>query len=613
MGRVPREVTFTFEQGLRTVESPISRRRTLRQLDNVWLSPDDIGALEVIPGRSKIAAGSATVELRTPFRAKSSSGARMNLYGKREGATYEINHVQDDGTEIAVISNSGGPPTISVLGFSAVVFEDEVYFANGTDAGFKSTISETAPVSSAVGVSRPDVTNASLATNAGGSNNVKGFVTYYIAQVNAADDESAISEKLGPIDAGTGTRIDVDLTHADFSGNTYRIYRTTADGAEPFLVTESFAGGATYTDDVADSALGNVVYQHGDQPEAAIIDLIERGARIWGLTAAGDLLWTDAGTGDSWWNVDLGNRGRIGRNDGDIAVGLAKDSTGIYVLKEDHIHRALVDPTPEDITVVEFEPVTQEGRNVGVPSRAAYVSAHSVIALYWNKGVYLLSGGVLNYISRDIEDDLILIDAADEAAKVALGFFPKRRHLYVSVEHSASGYTYIYDMDVGVWIGRLPVRFSSFLQTFNDSGEEVFWGVSSSDGFETIWRIEDESGVSGSNQVPAAEVRLPVFAGSNPSTLKRLLYVKLEMATCDGEVDVDIYEGGATTPVSYADISLADSGQDRTTLTIHTPGVGRSRQYQIGIRSDALSDASHRWKLYSVTYGWHEDAGVAEA
>lgn len=601
MGSSPREATYTFEDGLRSTDSPLrARRRSLETLSNAWLSPEDVGAIEAMPGFAKKNSTEITgAVFHSAASARFSSGTRLRLVSYRDGSNddFIVNVNPANGAQTTIWSHAT-TPAITVPDVSIVTLNDLVFGANGTDAGFKYSGSAI----SAAGVTRPDVTNASLALNSGGEDSVIGVVSYYISLMTSTT-EGALSVEIGPIDAGEGSRVDVDLSHADFSGNTYRVYRTLADGVQPFLVSSQVSGGATYTDDVPDSDLTNLPYLHGDPPLASLVSLAVFNQRIWGLTSDGILTWSDPKDPESWWNQGNGNYLPINEDDGDSGVGVINDQTGLYVFKTNHIYRVVGAENPEFVSVTEFEPVTQQGRSLGAPSLNAITQAHSSIVFYWNKGVYLLRGGVVEYISRDIEDDLAVIRGQDEADGVYLGFYPKRRHLHVSVPLSSGvvpTVEYIYDLDSGRWIGRRSVGFRGYLSTFDASGDEEFWGLAASSGF--IYELD--SGQTAAGSAISTEAKLPVFYGSNPASLKDLKYVRLEIAAqASGVLSIDVYADGNSTPITYSSISMVKSGHARWVLHVHTSTVGMARQYQVAIKSNADQP---RWKVYSVTYGWHE-------
>ncbi len=612
MGSIPREMVQTFERGLKTVESPFGRtRRSMAGLTNVWLAPDDFGALQAMPGYTKVNSSEITgATFHSTGAARHADGTRRRIVSYRDGSNndfiVDVNPTTGAQTTLASFATS---PAITVPDVSIVTMNDLVFFANGADAGFKVNAAGTL---SASGVGRPDATThptdwpPTVALNAGGNNSVIGIVSYYISQITGTA-EGASSAAIGPIDCGTGNRVDVDLTGAtDFAGNTYRVYRTLADGVQPFLASQ-VAGNAVYTDDVPDAELTNRPWLHGDPPLAKIVSLTVFAQRVWGITDDSILVWADPKDPESWWNTSNGQYAPVNEDDGDEGVAVVNDTSGLFVFKKDHIYRILGANDPEFIDINEFEPVTQQGRNLGAPSENAIVGAHGSIAFYWNRGVYLMQGGAVRYISSDIEDDLAVIRGRDEEDGVYLGFHPKRRHLWVSLPLSAGvtpTHTYIYDVDLGQWAGRMDVGFRGFLSTFDANGDEQFWGCSANSGF--IYLLEN--GVTAAGTAISTEAKLPVFVGHNMSTLKDLQYVKLEVAAqASGTIDVDVYEGGNSTPQAYTNLSLVKSGHDRWELTLHTPEVGMARQFQVAIKSNA---DQAQWKCYSVTYGFHEYKSV---
>ena len=442
--------------------------------DNVWLSPDDFGALQQVPGFTKINPSevSGAIFHRTA-RAVKSDGTSWNLLSYTSGGNDFVIRMDAVGATNNVWIHSD-TPALTEPDFSSAVLNDLIFLVNGVDTVPKHDFSSL----SAAGVTRPSVTNASLALNSGGNNAVKGVVNYFISQLTGTT-EGALSVEIGPIDTANGNRVDVNLTHADFAGKTYLVYRTQANEATPFFVAEA-AGGATYTDDTPDRLLGSEPFLNGDPPLAAFLDLAVWNDRVWALTKDSVLYWSDPENPESNATANNGNFIPINEDDGDFGVALVREPSGLAVIKTDHIYR-IFGTAPDGIEIRELTLATQEGGSLGAPSKAAITGVDQGVAFYWRRGVYVLLGGEAQEISSSIRDDLAGIRSQDEADGVYLGFYKKRRLLFVSAPLSSGTtptHTWIYSFDRGDWIGRLAVGFRGFLSTEDANGDEQFWGMS---------------------------------------------------------------------------------------------------------------------------------------
>jgi len=612
MGSKPLESTVTFERGLRTVESPLGRRRSMAGLDDWWLAPDDVGALQRMPGDTLFLTIATGTRVRTMRRARKSDGEFMNLVGYTDSgppSNIQIQHLDSDGDLVEVITDTT-TPAITVANFSSVVLNDTIYFFNGTDAPWKSTISRTSPTVTAAGIARPDNSGGSavtLASGSGGGESVVGVVNYYFS-VMTGTTESALSVASGPFDAGSGDEVDITFPNdAEWNSKTVRIYRTLADFTQPFLLSQVTLGasGTVVNDNSPDSQLTNLPFLHGDPPPSGILSATVFVNRIFGLTTDSILYWTDVDEGESWWTESNGFKALVNQDDGDVATALVRDTTGLYVFKENHIYRVVIGQDVDNIEIQEFEPVTQQGRSLGTPSGDSVISAHSAIVFYWNKGLYQLTSGGINYLSRDIEDDLSAIRNQDESEGVHVGFYPGTRHLWLSVPLSAgtrATHTYLYDMDAGRWIGRKTIGFEKFLSTFSDDGDEQFWGTLDDSGGAGIFVHQLGEGLD-TSVVATATATLPPFYGSSPSTQKIFLQIDVHyVPQASGTFDVELVVDGKTSASDT--ISSLSQVVANTSRSIHEIKFGHpGRELQIKI---VANDGEPQTKILGITYYYHE-------
>ncbi len=606
----PDEVHVSFERGLETVRSPFARKG-LEAMDNVRLSPDDYGAIESMPGYSKVNsagfnAGAAT--FHTIRSVVKSNGTRKNLVGWKDGTKIRISDIQNGGTETDIITEATANIARTVPDFSVATLADTVLIANGTDTVAKYDFT----TASKAGLTVPTVTSVTATPKGETGKNVFGIVKYYLATISGTA-ESALS---APIPGATGVnagangdRVDLDLNN--MAAGTYRVYRTIRERAEARFLTESVHGG-TLTDNTLDAALGELPFLHGNVPPPGMVSLLVHQGRAWGLRKDGWLYWCelqrDGPAVESWWTEDGGNKVQVNRDDGDFGVALVSDGNTILVFKENHIYRILGTEFPDNISIQSVTAASQESKSVGLPSEYALATTPGGFAFYHNRTVYAYQGGQLQAISQDIEDDLFAIRSQDEADGVYLGYFPKRRHLYVSVPLSAGvtpTHTYVYDMDQGQWLGRYTKGFRGFAAT-EVSDEEEFWGLDSSGG-GFVFQFEDGTSYGGS--AIAASLELSPFYGGNPSAVKNFLYVDLHYKpVSSGTVDVVLEVDGKTSATkTVSGVSMVAANTARAKKRINWGTLGR----ELKVKVNSSSDTAPQWKLLGLTYGFQIEGSVS--
>lgn len=594
MGQVPHEVSIQFQKGLRTRGSLLSGEDALLRLDNVWLSPDDLGALQQIPGFTKVNASEIPgAVFHRSSRAVKSDGTAWNI----------ISYVADGGPNVIRMSPAGArtdvwtrsdTPALTEPDFSSVVLNDLIFFVNGTDTPSKHDFTTL----SASGVSRPTVTNATVTLNPGGEDAIRGVVSYYISQLTGTT-EGASSSEIGPIDTGNGNRVDLDLTHGDFGTNTYFVYRTQANEGTPYFVAEA-TGGEIYTDDAPDRDLGSEQFLNGDPPLAAFLDQIVWNDRVWSLTKDGILYWSDPEDPESNATGSNGNYVPINEDDGDFSVALVREPSGLIVIKQDHSYRVF-GSAPMGLEVREMTLATQDGGSLGAPSPSAIAGIDQGIALYWRRGVYLLAGSQVQEISASIRDDIAGIRSQDEPDGVYLGFYKKRRLLFVSVPLSPGTtptHTYIFSLDRGEWIGRMAQGFRGFLTTEDVGGNEEFWAMSPDSGF--VYRLD--SGDTFAGAAISAEAKLRPFFGVRPSALKQFLSVDVHFVPQkSGAVTLEaIIDGKSGSPIT-ASVEMSESGHESFRRRVHIGEYGHELQLKL-----TSSANQPQWLVPRLTIRWHE-------
>ena len=611
-GSARQETRYTFERGLSTVLMASSRRRSFGTLDNVWLAPDDEGAIQAMPGYTKV----NSVEISgAAFHgtaiAIATDGTRYNLISYLSGGSIRIISMAPDGTVTNIVTEAT-TPAITVPDFSAVVAGNAIYFANGTDTAGRYDLGTTTLAASGLGRPDDDAGWGSMADPAtsSGTNAVKGIVTYYLSKVTGAvpnEVEGALSSAIGPVNCGDGQDVTLDLSV--LPTNTYRVYRTLADRSQPYYVAE-VTGGVDYLDTTPDDNLQDYPRYHGDVQSTDIVSLLYFNNRVWGWTAGGLLLWTDPARGtetsafQSWWNTENGNQAPINLQDGDTGTVLVRIPGAFLCGKKNHIYR-VVGRDAAELQVQETMVATQEGRTVGFVSQQAVEPCGDFgLAFYWNRGVYMIgSSGFAEYISYPIEDDLLDIRNQDEADGVYLGFYPKRRHLHVSVPLSAGvtpTHEYIYDFDRGEWIGRRSTGFRGYLSTQDANGNEEFWMMGASDGF--VYKHDD--GQTAAGTAIATTARLPLFFGRGPGTQLYSNYFDIEFEPqASGNLTWTVAANGTTSNTETGSISMVKANFIRHLVRINLRKHRAARELSLKLSSEADQP---QWKVYSVVGGGHD-------
>jgi hypothetical protein len=107
-----------------------------------------------------------------------------------------------------------------------------------------------------IGLDRLDV-SSSTSTSAG-SGAVKGTVKYWISDMSGTT-EGPLSDQFGEIDAADGSTITVGNGNTlPDDGNDRRLYRSFANGDQPFYLATVATGTTVYTDNTADVDLGDL-------------------------------------------------------------------------------------------------------------------------------------------------------------------------------------------------------------------------------------------------------------------------------------------------------------------------------------------------------------------
>ncbi len=496
------EVTQTFQVGLNTVVNEVESPPGLQWAENAWVSQDDFGAVESVPGFSKIVAADFSEPLSKVYFAKSSTGVRIAV---AVGQTQVWSVDLDPGFGHSVTQIKTGLTPDKEMSITAL--NDTLYFFNGVDTPWKATIASP-PVVSDMGLTRPSVTASAASrithpqtfhlvsdedehiVDSSGNHlvgrkeaegEVVGVVKYFVATMSTTT-ESALSAAFGEVDAQSGSKIRVTGVPLGSTGIA-KIYRTYANRENPwFHHTEEGAvdGTADFTDNTPDEALRDAPYRHGDTPPAGITSVVSHFNRIFGL--AGNLLYfSDLDDAESFWTATNGYVINVMGDDGDIGVALARDSEGVVIYKRNHLYR-LLGRIPEDFYLVEVTLSDPSNRSIGVSGVQALAYFPGGIVFYWNRGIYIYQGGRAVYISAAIEDVLNndYLDQKDHL--VAIGYHPTQKTVWVSVPMTRlerNTHTFLYSVVSNRWVGMMTQGFRGYSTIENKHGDLALWASGS--------------------------------------------------------------------------------------------------------------------------------------
>ena len=483
------------------------------------------------------------------------------------------------GTSCAILDPDG---TISVIktGLTAdrelngVAYNNNVYFFNGVDTPFKYDFSaDGATAVSDIGLTQPTLGSATSALS-GNTGNVRGIVKYFVSFVSTST-EGPLSDAFGEIDAGDGNIINLSNIPTGGAGVTARyLYRTSDRDEIPlFLGVIEDNTTTTFTDNVHDRDLGGPPGKHGAKPLPTLNYPILHFNRIWAAVNS-DIYFSDRGEPESWFGA---NRMQIWKDDGDNITGLARDSEGIFVFKQNHLYKVLGrDPQVEIFTVIELTPADQNIRSVGAPSNRAIASTDFGVAFYCGGRVCLItSGSNIQTISAPIDDELRSDINFNAEEKIQCKYYSKYKLLLVSVPTGSStenNRTYGYLFDQRAWF-RISKGFTAFdvIETGADNSppdDLELWGAAADqNGF--VHKLFDTS----TNQFDGANISTeavlsPIF-GFTPSNISRFLKVLLRYKTqSSGTLTVNYKLDSKTTGTDVA-INTVDATRSVGTATIN--------------------------------------------
>lgn len=608
------ETTVTFERGLIISKSPVATERGLTQMDNVFLSIEDEGAIEAADGYESVNVDLGVSLNKLAFFRKQNAGVEPMavVVGGTHAWRVEVDTGNTDKLFDAYFTSGQR--------FGIVALEDQVCFFNGADIPVYSTINgdQGSPVTTdTMGLARPDIGGAT--SSLGASGNVRGTVMYFIAAVDEAN-EGALSEDFGRIDAQDGKIVNLSSIPMTSTGKA-RLYRTFADGSNPYLLdtltgSTASASFATYNDDTADRQLGNPPLIHGDPPLSGFQEAVTHYNRIFCVKKnSSNVYWSDLNEPESWYTPGdrdsdietFGNYITVFGDDGDRVSALARDESGLIVFKENHIYR-LSGRVPDQFYMDEVTLSDQANMTVGAPTQEAITAYPGGVAFFYRGGVYTYSGGRITYISREIEDDLRGIRGQDGLG-VSLGYWPNRRWVCVGVPITNGprpSHTYFWDIASRRWVGRWSKGFSGYSIVEDPAGDQFFWGISGTVNEGLVFNLG--TGQTFDGDAIASTASLPPFYGDNISALKRFMYVDVYFTPRQsGSFNVEIELDGKSTDTDTYTISQTVASTARWKERVNIGLIGR----ELVVRIKSTADQP-RWKVYAVTYGWQSYNSVSE-
>lgn len=489
---MPRDVITISEPAVGRLRPSISPTQQdpagYSRMDNCWAVPRSDGAIESVPGFYPVS--TASQRLRALIYAKSEAGVKLLL---AVGATklFSIS-LADDSTFGDFTERATGLTYGQEVDW--VVYGDAVYLFNGA-LPKKITIAST-PVVSDPGVERPDVADwvseGGVVVAIGAAGKVRGIVKYFISEVDTAV-EGALSVEFGKTDLkSTPSKVTLTFdptaltTPADMQNKDFRIYRTYADGEDPFLVGTVEVGttSTVFTDNVDDDDLGDGrPISHGDPPPDGVLPAVMHLERAWGADGS-DLYYSDVTQPESWFASANGQVISVFEDDGDNITALGSTRDGLLIWKQDHMY-ILTGKLEEEFVVDRITQSHQQSRNVGTPTVNSLAAVPSGFVFYWNHAVYTYINGRIKRISQEIESDFggrfgANIDKYEDQVHLGYDSFNGRAWLSVPLIGSTSSHTYFYSFRLGYWVGRMEQGLKGYQYVDDANGDLRLWALGAS-------------------------------------------------------------------------------------------------------------------------------------
>lgn len=439
---------------------------------STWQDPDAIRDNECVDVRNVSFDRPGTVETRKGFlrgNATSLNSASKVLgvyeYGKEDGTKEIIVKTQGSswgvfetvtvGTSNAISTGT----TLTSTGLAALqgnqtykpiftTFQDKCWIADGT----KNFVYDGTYLTQA-GRDAPSGTPTLTAASTGGSL-FNGTYGYKFAHYSSSlDIESTLTAAFTEVVSTSGSSGSVAVTipagfaaEKDAVWDEYRVYRTAVNGSTYFF-NQDVTG--NFTDTTADSALDTTAVTDTlniKAPAARHVEEYLGRLFIISDTNPCSVYYSEAGEPDQWKSA---NRLRVGREDGDLALGFLRTHGRLYVLKEHSTWVLLGD------TASNFEFQEMQGARGGISGRCATQYAGVGYVLNWETWSYRFMGGGVDPIGvkvqRWMRDNL---DVSSAETQWVASYEPRSESVWFSVREDGQAendLVMVYFTRTGAW------------------------------------------------------------------------------------------------------------------------------------------------------------------
>ena len=304
---IPIQQAFYSPEGkaLESTKSPVSKERGFLAMDNAWFCRDEPDAVEPVPGFSEVAqiddGGGNEGILRNIHFAYKSDGTRMTTVAGDfgTGSSGFVYAVETDGSTHLIKSGL----TDGVVTDMAQL-NDFVFFGNGTDSVFDSSIHPSSPTVADTGLARLDVSGATATTSTADVNSVRGTVKYFVAPFDNTAAQFARPDG-GEGDQSDGWTNTSGSTNANLYVDIDESTRSDADYVTTTTLTTGGGSSGRYFElsDVTDptTSVNHIVrYVYKSNSSSSDVDLTVSLVQDWNGTPTTHSSWTHTSIPDTW-------------------------------------------------------------------------------------------------------------------------------------------------------------------------------------------------------------------------------------------------------------------------------------------------------------------------
>jgi len=560
--------------------------------------PDDFGALKVEPGCTEKTATGLSANHVTYLGYGEKSDQTRRVFATAGTSAYIID--QDGTTHLIKSGLTADTP------MSSVTYGDLVLFFNGIDTPWKYDFtSKTSSAVSNIGLTQPDVTLSSSAIK-DSLGSVEQTVKFWVSYVTSTT-EGPLSDSFGTIDAGNGSTITLSSLPVGPGGTTARkIYMSIRNRDEPFYAV-TITDNVTTSVDIALSSeeLGDIAPTKGQNPPVDLRSPLVFYNRVYGWSGASDILYSDLLQPESW-ETSI-NRHVVWANDGDRGIALAAHPQGIVAFKKNHIYLLQgKDPEAEVINIVQLSLADQQSYNIGCSAEKSVTQTSVGVFFYYRNGFYLIDKtGKLQYLSKEIEDELRTDILSAEESKITARYFASQDTVWVSVPTTGSGYgslqrTYKFKVSDFSW-RRLDQGFTAFVEhelgtDLQASTGTALWGARTKavpDGKVHLLRDNSTGDWAGVTKTATAQTN-PLFFGS-PHHKSRFMQILVTFEPLSGESLTVSWKIDGQTTWQTASILITQAGVSQWTRSVGIGSVGNSITIKLSYSGTAQP------KIYTIS------------